>query len=71
MRMFFDECVDQRLRLLFPGHDCHTAGYAKSDALRALDYSITFNVAASGLGGGHRLGIAGGGLTAETLINFE
>jgi hypothetical protein len=28
MRLLIDECIDQRLRLLFPGHDCQTAGYA-------------------------------------------
>jgi hypothetical protein len=25
MRLLIDECVDERLRLLFPGHDCQTA----------------------------------------------
>jgi predicted nuclease of predicted toxin-antitoxin system len=28
MKLLIDECVDERLRLLFPGHDCHTARYA-------------------------------------------
>ncbi len=28
MRVLIDECVDQRLRLLFPGHDCQSAGFA-------------------------------------------
>jgi hypothetical protein len=28
MRLLLDECVDQRLRLLFAGHECHTAAYA-------------------------------------------
>ena len=28
MRLLLDECVDERLRLLFSGHDCHTARYA-------------------------------------------
>jgi hypothetical protein len=28
MKILIDECVDQRLRLLFAGHDCHTAAYA-------------------------------------------
>jgi hypothetical protein len=28
MRLLLDECVDQRLRLLFVGHECHTAAYA-------------------------------------------
>ncbi len=25
MRLLLDECIDERLRLLFPGHDCHLA----------------------------------------------
>jgi hypothetical protein len=29
MRILLDECVDRRLRLLFPGHDCQTAGYVE------------------------------------------
>jgi len=28
MRVLIDECVDQRLGLLFNGHDCQTASYA-------------------------------------------
>ena len=28
MQILLDECVDQRLRFHFQGHDCHTAGYA-------------------------------------------
>lgn len=28
MRVLIDECVDERLRLLFPDHDCQTARYA-------------------------------------------
>jgi len=27
MKILIDECVDERLRLLFPGHDCHTARF--------------------------------------------
>ena len=34
MRILLDECVDQRLRLLFIGHDCRTAGYAKLSGLK-------------------------------------
>lgn len=34
MRILLDECVDQRLRLLFTGHDCQTAGYAKLAGLK-------------------------------------
>ena len=28
MRLLIDECVDERLRLLFPDHDCQTARFA-------------------------------------------
>ncbi len=28
MKLLIDECVDERLRYLFAGHDCHTAHYA-------------------------------------------
>jgi predicted nuclease of predicted toxin-antitoxin system len=28
MRLLIDECADERLRLLFPGHDCQTARFA-------------------------------------------
>ena len=28
MKVLIDECVDQRIRLLFVGHDCHTAAYS-------------------------------------------
>jgi hypothetical protein len=28
MKILIDECVDQRLRLLFIGHDCRTAAFA-------------------------------------------
>jgi predicted nuclease of predicted toxin-antitoxin system len=28
MRLLIDECIDQRMRLLFPDHDCQTAGFA-------------------------------------------
>ncbi|HEY3440300.1 MAG TPA: hypothetical protein VGK29_06095 [Paludibaculum sp.] len=29
MKILLDECVDQRLRLLFAEHECQTAAYAK------------------------------------------
>ncbi len=29
-----DECIDQRVRLLFVGHDCQTAAYAGLDGLK-------------------------------------
>lgn len=34
MRILLDECVDQRLRLVFAGHECQTAGYAKLSGLK-------------------------------------
>ena len=34
MRILIDECVDQRLQLLFAGHDCQTAGHAKLSGLK-------------------------------------
>lgn len=34
MRILLDECIDQRLRLLFAGHDRQTAGYAKLAGLK-------------------------------------
>lgn len=34
MRILLDECVDQKLRLLFADHDCQTAAYAKLAGLK-------------------------------------
>jgi len=34
MRLLLDECIDQRLRLLFVGHECETASYAKLSGLK-------------------------------------
>ena len=34
MRILIDECVDERLRLLFPDHDCQTARFAKLAGLK-------------------------------------
>lgn len=34
MRLLIDECVDERLRLLFPEHDCQTAHHAKLAGLK-------------------------------------
>jgi hypothetical protein len=34
VRVLVDECVDQRLRFLFSGHDCETAAYAKLSGLK-------------------------------------
>ncbi len=34
MRLLLDECVDERLRLLFHGHECQTARFAKLAGLK-------------------------------------
>jgi predicted nuclease of predicted toxin-antitoxin system len=34
MRLLIDECIDQRLRLLFPDHECQTAGFANLAGLK-------------------------------------
>jgi predicted nuclease of predicted toxin-antitoxin system len=34
MRLLIDECVDERLRLLFPGHDYQTARFANLAGLK-------------------------------------
>ncbi|MGD0774551.1 MAG: DUF5615 family PIN-like protein [Candidatus Solibacter sp.] len=34
MRLLIDECVDERLRLLFPGYDCQTARFANLAGLK-------------------------------------
>ena len=34
MRLLFDECLDERLRLLFPDHECQTARFAKLAGLK-------------------------------------
>jgi predicted nuclease of predicted toxin-antitoxin system len=37
MRLLIDECVDERLRNSFQGHDCQTARYAKLAGLKNGD----------------------------------
>jgi hypothetical protein len=34
IRLLFDECIDERLRLLFPDYDCQTARFAKLAGLK-------------------------------------
>ena len=34
MRLLIDECIDERLRHLFAGHDCQTARYARLNGLQ-------------------------------------
>jgi len=54
MRLLIDECVDERLRLLFPDHDCQTARFAKLAGLKnsqhdlellVPDFGVRFNQA--------------------------
>ena len=37
MKLLIDECIDERLRNLFPGHDCQTVRYAKLAGLKNGD----------------------------------
>lgn len=34
MRLLLDECIDERLRREFPGHECQTARYAQLAGLK-------------------------------------
>jgi predicted nuclease of predicted toxin-antitoxin system len=34
MKLLVDECVDERMRLLFPGHDCQTVRFANLAGLK-------------------------------------
>jgi predicted nuclease of predicted toxin-antitoxin system len=34
MRLLIDECIDERLRFLFPGHECQTARFANLAGLK-------------------------------------
>jgi hypothetical protein len=34
MRLLLDECIDERLRYEFPGHECQTARYAQLAGLK-------------------------------------
>jgi predicted nuclease of predicted toxin-antitoxin system len=34
MRLLIDECIDVRLRLMFPGHECQTARFANLAGLK-------------------------------------
>ena len=38
MRLLVDACADERLRLLFPGHDCQTARFAGLAGLRTAGF---------------------------------
>jgi hypothetical protein len=49
MRLLIDECVDERLRLLFRDHDCQTVRFAKFAGLKngrlleAAEMVLTFS----------------------------
>jgi len=34
MRLVIDECIDERMRHLFPGHECQTARFANLAGLK-------------------------------------
>jgi hypothetical protein len=53
MRLLIDECIDERLRLSFPGYDCQTVRYANLaglkngkllDAAEAADFDVLITV---------------------------
>ena len=53
MRLLIDECIDDRLRFLFPGYDCQTARFAKVaglknghllDAAEAAGFTVDQNI---------------------------
>ena len=49
MRILIDECIDERFRNSFPGHDCHTVRYAglaglTNGELLAAAETATFDV---------------------------
>lgn len=53
MKLLLDECIDERLRLCFPEHDCQSARFAKVaglkngqllDAVEALAFDVLITV---------------------------
>jgi predicted nuclease of predicted toxin-antitoxin system len=44
MRLLIDECIDEQLRHLFPGHDCQTARFAKLAGLSNGDLLSTAEI---------------------------
>lgn len=38
MKLLIDECIDERLRLAFPEHDCRTARFAGLAGLKTGNY---------------------------------
>ena len=45
MRVLIDECIDERFRNSFPGHDCQTARYAGLAGLKNGDLLIAAEAA--------------------------
>jgi predicted nuclease of predicted toxin-antitoxin system len=45
MRVLIDECIDERLRNYFPGHDCQTARYAGLAGLKNGDLRAAAEIA--------------------------
>jgi hypothetical protein len=56
MKLLIDECVDERLRLLFPGHECQTARFANLAGLKNGRLLEAAEVAGFGQGDGHLTG---------------
>ena len=53
LRLLTEECIDERVRLLFPGHDCQTARFAEFtgltngqllDAAEAAEFEVLVTV---------------------------
>jgi hypothetical protein len=45
MRLLLDECIDERLRLLFSANDCHSARYAGLTGLENGELLLAAEVA--------------------------
>ena len=45
MRILIDECIDERFRNAFPGHDCQTARYAGLAGLQNGDLLAAAEIA--------------------------
>ena len=45
MRLLLDECIDERLRILFPFHECQTARYAGLAGLKNGELLLAAEVA--------------------------
>jgi hypothetical protein len=45
MRILIDECIDERFRNSFPGHDCQTSRYAGLAGLKNGDLLVAAETA--------------------------